>query len=98
MPPLVCSTSGMRAPSAGEMPMKSPNGGARSMLSRSSFTVYGGSLRKIVEAANVAGLEAGATPMPLEERNLPAALHRREKARLLPCAELVARDANTSRK
>ena len=34
VPPLVCSTSGMRSPSAGEMPMKSPKGGLRSMLSR----------------------------------------------------------------
>src|SRR5699024_5208710 len=49
--------------------------------------------REIVEATDVAGLEAGRSPVPLEERNLPAALHRREETLLLPGADLVAREA-----
>ncbi len=44
VPPLVCSTSGR--PSPGAMPMKSPNGGWRSRLSRTWLTSYGGSFAR----------------------------------------------------
>ena len=63
------------------------------MLSRNSFTVYGGSFVEVVEAPDVAGLEADAAPVPLEERNLPAARDGLEEARFLPRANLVARNA-----
>ena len=96
VPPLVCSTSGMRAPSAGEMPMKSPNGGKRSMLSRRCADVVRRHFLQVVQAADVAGLETGALPMPLEERNLPSALHRRQEAFFLPRAQLHRAKASPS--
>ena len=50
-------------------------------------------LRQIIQALDVAGLHAGRAPVPLEKRDLPRALHLRDKTLLLQRAQLLARHA-----
>src|ERR1700682_2051401 len=54
-------------------------------------------LGQINQPTDIAWLEADAAPMPLEKRNLPPALDRRQEARLLTLAQLVAGNAKDLR-
>src|SRR6266550_2281594 len=57
------------------------------------FHRVGRKLGQINEPMDIAWLEADAAPMPLEKRNLPPALDRRQEARFLTLAQLVAGNA-----
>ncbi len=46
---------------------------------------------QVVQAANVTGRETGVFPVPLEERDLPSARHRRQKSFFLQCPQCIAR-------